>query len=157
VLAGVLIGALAIVEAATSPVAEIEQEWGGAPIGPWTAGRYLPGLSFEIEEQLLGLLRDARQRAGVMGDFRGVGPRGWLRPDAQILDEVCGRMADHPWLDARDIDVTVANGEVTLRGNVLSRAARRLAEDIAERVRGVRDVINQLRMRDRESDIRKAA
>jgi osmotically-inducible protein OsmY len=56
-------------------------------------------------------------------------------------------MADHPDLDASDIDVMVAaDGIVTLQGTVASRRAKRLAEDLADSVTGVRDVHNELRL-----------
>ena len=55
-------------------------------------------------------------------------------------------MTDDPMLDASEIVVVVANGEVTLSGAVMSRAQKRRAEDVAERVSGVKDVTNQLRV-----------
>jgi hypothetical protein len=86
-------------------------------------------------------------RSAEAGDFRGLGPRGWQRSDEQIRDEVCSRMADDPMLDASDIEVRVNQGEVTLEGSVTSRHARRLAEQVADSVSGVRDVNNALRVR----------
>jgi DNA replicative helicase MCM subunit Mcm2 (Cdc46/Mcm family) len=44
------------------------------------------------------------------------------------------------------IEVAVTGGEVTLTGTVESRRMKRHAEDLAESVRGVRDVHNQLRV-----------
>ena len=38
------------------------------------------------------------------------------------------------------------DGEVTLSGSVMSRDQKRRAEDVAERISGVRDVTNQLRV-----------
>jgi hypothetical protein len=40
----------------------------------------------------------------------------------------------------------VRQGEVTLCGSVMSRDQKRRAEDVAERVGGVKDVTNQLRV-----------
>ena len=40
----------------------------------------------------------------------------------------------------------MSNGEVTLTGTVDDRQAKRLAEDIAESVSGVREVHNQIRV-----------
>jgi hypothetical protein len=80
-------------------------------------------------------------------NFRGRGPRGYQRSDAQIRDAVCERMTDHPGLDASDVEVTVhADGIVTLQGTVSTREIKRLAEDIAYSVSGVRDVHNGLRV-----------
>jgi hypothetical protein len=81
------------------------------------------------------------------GEYRGVGPRGFQRADDHIEAEICERMTDHPQLDARDIDVEVTGGEVRLGGSVSSRFAKRLAEDIADSVSGVREVHNELRVR----------
>ncbi len=57
------------------------------------------------------------------------------------------RLTDNPILDAGDIDVAVEHGEVTLNGSVDSRYSKRLAEDIADEVSGVRHVQNNLRVR----------
>jgi osmotically-inducible protein OsmY len=64
-------------------------------------------------------------------------------------------MADDPRLDAREIDVAVVDGEVTLEGVVSSRAARRLADAIADSVVGVRDVHNALHVGERHGEIRR--
>jgi osmotically-inducible protein OsmY len=76
----------------------------------------------------------------------GKGPRGWRRSDERILEDVCDLMMLDPDLDASDIEVLVSNGEVILEGSVESRWAKRLAEDIAFSVSGVRDVQNRLRV-----------
>jgi osmotically-inducible protein OsmY len=76
----------------------------------------------------------------------GRGPRGYQRSDDRILDDVCERLARHPWIDASDVEVAVQGGEVTLRGSVDSRSAKRLLEDVAESVWGVREVHNQVRV-----------
>ena len=57
------------------------------------------------------------------------------------------RLTDDPHLDATEIQVEVTDGEVTLTGNVGSRADRHRAEDIADSVSGVRYVMNNLRVR----------
>jgi hypothetical protein len=56
---------------------------------------------------------------------------------------------EHDQLDAGEIDVQVRNGEVTLTGTVPDKSMKRYAEDAAEQVMGVRDVMNQLRVDDR--------
>jgi osmotically-inducible protein OsmY len=81
------------------------------------------------------------------GPYKGVGPRGWRRSDAGLEDDVAGRLTTAPDIDARDIEVTVADGEVTLQGSVGERAQRRRAEDLAWSCAGVRDVHNRLRVR----------
>jgi hypothetical protein len=83
----------------------------------------------------------------VPGPFTGRGPEGYVRSADAIRDDVCERLTRHGGLDARGIRVTVEANEVILEGSVDSRAAKRMAEDAAETVSGVRDVHNRLRLR----------
>ncbi len=78
--------------------------------------------------------------------FQGRGPKGYQRADDRIRDEICDCMTDDAVLDASEIEVAVVQGEVTLTGSVSSRDQKRRAEDVAERISGVRDVTNQLRV-----------
>lgn len=78
--------------------------------------------------------------------FQGRGPKGYQRSDDRIRDEICDCMTDDPMLDASEVEVMVVHGEVTLSGSVSSRDQKRRAEDVAERISGVRDVTNQLRI-----------
>jgi hypothetical protein len=80
------------------------------------------------------------------GNFAGRGPRNWKRSDDRIKEDINERLTHHPDIDASDIDVEVNNGEVTLKGKVDERRAKRLAEDIAESVSGVHDVRNEIKV-----------
>jgi osmotically-inducible protein OsmY len=80
------------------------------------------------------------------GQFRGRGPKNYRRSDDRLREEVCDRLTDNEWLDASDVEVNVAAGEVILTGTVDSRYAKRLAENIAESVSGVHNVQNNLRV-----------
>ncbi len=82
----------------------------------------------------------------VSGPYTGTGPEGYHRPDDRIMEDVCDRLTQHGRLDARNIQVEVNNGEVTLKGMVDSRQARRMAEDTADSVPGVQDVHNELKV-----------
>jgi hypothetical protein len=82
----------------------------------------------------------------VPGPFTGHGPKGWERPPESIRNDVCERLTRHGRLDASRIRVLVERGEVILEGRVDSRQAKRMAEDTAESVTGVRDVQNRLRI-----------
>ena len=91
---------------------------------------------------------DAQARRNVdarLGEHRGRGPRNYRRSDERIRDDVNDRLTEDSWLDARGIEVTVANGEVTLTGTVRSRDDKRRAEVLAEGVSGVDNVQNNLR------------
>ncbi len=80
------------------------------------------------------------------GPHAGKGPRGYVRSDERIYEDVCERLSQHGRIDATDVSVQVKNGEVTLDGTVPDRPSKRLAEDLAETVPGVHDVHNQLRL-----------
>ncbi|MPZ34930.1 MAG: BON domain-containing protein [Rhodospirillales bacterium] len=69
-----------------------------------------------------------------------------VRSDDRIREDVCDRLMEDPHFDASAIDVRVENGDVTLNGAVDSRRARRRAEDLAERVGGVKNVYSGLRV-----------
>jgi hypothetical protein len=81
------------------------------------------------------------------GPHRGRGPRNYRRPDERILEDVVERLTHHPWIDATDIHVACADGEVTLSGTIQNREMKWMVEDEAYCVWGVRDVQNQLRIR----------
>jgi hypothetical protein len=81
------------------------------------------------------------------GSHRGRGPKGYRRSDERILEDVCDRLADDRHIDASEIEVAVAGGEVTLSGMVDDRGTRRRAEDLVEQVSGVTHVQNNLRPR----------
>lgn len=76
----------------------------------------------------------------------GKGPSGYTRSDERIREDVCDRLTDDPYVDATHVEVSVQGGEVTLAGSVDRREDKRRAEDIAERVSGVREVNNRLRV-----------
>jgi hypothetical protein len=83
---------------------------------------------------------------GGMGSYAGRGPKNWKRSDERIREDVNERLTDHPHIDASEIEVAVNQCEVTLTGTVEDRQAKRLAEDIANSVSGVKDVHNQIRI-----------
>lgn len=81
------------------------------------------------------------------GQYRGKGPKGYTRSDERIREDLCDKLSDEGELDASDISVSVAGGEVTLDGHVPDRQAKRRAEDIADRCSGVSHVQNNLRVK----------
>ncbi|GLC62047.1 hypothetical protein PLESTB_001833800 [Pleodorina starrii] len=88
---------------------------------------------------------DASRRR-EMDKHRGTGPKGYIRSDERIKEDVSERLMDDGQLDASDIEVMVQDGEVTLTGTVPERFAKRHAEDVAERASGVKHVQNNLRV-----------
>lgn len=74
-------------------------------------------------------------------------PKSYKRSDERLTDDIHEELIRHGRIDASDIEVSVKDGEVTLTGSVSSRQDKRTAEELAERVLGVHDVQNQLRVR----------
>src|SRR5947199_3867565 len=80
------------------------------------------------------------------GPHAGRGPKGYQRSNERIHEEVCEVLTRHGHVDARDIEIRVEDGEVTLEGTVGSRREKRLAEEAVENLSGVKDVHNHLRI-----------
>ena len=81
-------------------------------------------------------------------DHRGRGPAGYTRSDDRIREDANDALTDDWGVDARDISVTVASGEVTLDGTVPSREQKRRAEDVIDDLSGVKHVQNNLRVKE---------
>lgn len=90
-----------------------------------------------------------RQQADT-GTHRGRGPRGYQRSDQRLYEEICELLMEDDRIDASEVEVTVANGEVTLSGTVRSRQGKRRAADLADRVSGIKDVHNNIRIVDEQ-------
>jgi hypothetical protein len=80
----------------------------------------------------------------IPGPFAGTGPKGYQRSSDSLKEAVCDRLESDGRIDASEIEVEVDNCEVTLTGQVPSREQKRLAEDCADGVRGIKDVHNRL-------------
>ena len=91
----------------------------------------------------------ARWNQGQSGPYMGRGSRSYNRSDERVYEDICERMMQHGQLDASQIEVQVEHGEVILTGDVANRQTKRLAEELADSVPGVRDVHNQLQFRNR--------
>jgi hypothetical protein len=85
---------------------------------------------------------------GKPGPFAGVGPKGYKRSDERIFEDVCERLMEDGHVDARGIEVEVKGAEVILKGSVPTRYMKRLAEDVSASALGVKDVLNQLRIKE---------
>ncbi len=83
----------------------------------------------------------------VRGPYTGHGPQGYKRSDERIMEDVNERLTQHGHIDASMIQVKVKDGEVTLTGTVSDRQTKRMAEDLAEDCSGVKEVQNQLRVK----------
>jgi hypothetical protein len=83
----------------------------------------------------------------LAGPYSGRGPKGYTRSDEQILEEACRRLEQDGAVDASDIEVSCDDGIVSLRGTVEDRRTKRHAEDCVASVYGVKDVMNELRVK----------
>jgi hypothetical protein len=83
----------------------------------------------------------------LFGDFTGIGPQNFTRPDDRILDDVADRLTREPVVDASEMHVDVKDGVVILAGSVPHREMKLLAELICAGCSGVVDVDNRLRVR----------
>jgi hypothetical protein len=88
----------------------------------------------------------APERVARQTSYRGLGPQDYKRTDERIRDDICERLTDSHDIDARNILVEVHQGNVTLSGTVIERRMRYAAEDLVERVGGVANINNQMRV-----------
>lgn len=89
-----------------------------------------------------------RPRSHDVNDFRGRGPKGYLRADSKIKEDVSEALYRCTQVDATDIEVFVTNGDVTLKGTVTDRFQKKWAERTIEHLSGVTDVHNHITIRD---------
>lgn len=97
---------------------------------------HVPGLGMHVEWS-----RDPRSESS-REKHSGKGPKNFSRNDQHLREEVCEAFLLNPDLDPEHLDVSVADGIVTLNGYVRVREDRYLAEDLARDVSGVKDVVN---------------
>jgi len=69
-----------------------------------------------------------------------------LRSDAEVRQEAVETLTLDVRVDASHVDVHVVNGVVSLRGYVATPFERRVADEIVRRVKGVRDLRNELQV-----------
>jgi hypothetical protein len=79
--------------------------------------------------------------------YRGVGPRNYNRSDDRIREDLNERLTEADDLDASDLTVEVSNGIATLGGSVDHRWMKHRAEDLADACIGVKDVRNNIQVR----------
>lgn len=78
------------------------------------------------------------------GGQRGKGPKGYVRSENRIREDVYERLTEDDRLDATNIEVQVQGDTVILSGTTQSKEEKRRAEDLVERITGVRNVENRI-------------
>lgn len=131
--------------------------WLGANHGEWRdrdfagdqgSGRHHDdrGLLERAGDAVARWFGDDEQYGERRESYRGHGPANYTRTDERIREDASERLTEDWRVDARKIEVSVSNGEITLDGTVTSRNQKRRAEDLVEDVSGVKHVQNNLRV-----------
>jgi osmotically-inducible protein OsmY len=119
-----------------------EERWGSSG---WSEP-YGEGQQYGSRAAGAGYQSGGSQQYGFgRGLHRGKGPRGYQRSDERLMEMICERLREDPYIDASDVTVTVQSSKVTFDGAVDSRHTKNLIEDVAEQL-GVDDVQNNLRV-----------
>ncbi len=122
-----------------------------SPYEEQLSDRYETGISGHLYGQHTGYGIGVERYTGgwesTVGEYSGRGPKNFKRRDERIHDEIAERLTAEPWVDPSDVDVAVAGGRVTLTGTVPDRETKYRIEEIVERVSGVDDVENRVKVR----------
>lgn len=120
--------------------------WFGSRLQQWGTlfGGRVTGRTAEIGRAVRGRGEQVASALEEQDERRNPQPR-YRRPDERILDDVWVRIS-RAAVDPQDVEVEVNDGVVRLSGRVSTRFEKRVIEDIAESVFGVREVHNQLRL-----------
>ena len=128
------------------------EDWNHEPDGGLDSGRGFGRIGVSRSDPWAGDRRSSDPAgrgpwtSGRREDFTGRGPKNYRRSDERILEDVSDRLTGDAMVDASDITVEVRQGDVTLAGTVRDRDQKRRAQDLAERISGVKDVINAVRI-----------
>lgn len=126
---------------------EMEQRSAGGPgYGSSYGAGYGPGYGYS---GMQGETSYRHERGPEQSPYMGRGPKGYRRSNERIHEDVCEELT-YADLDARTIEVSVDDGEVTLEGTVSRREWKRMAEDVIEELPGVRDIHNRIRVQTAE-------
>lgn len=97
-------------------------------------------------EEYGGWFGDHPEDSRSLHHSRRAGPRGYVRSDERIREEICERLADRADLDVDDVSVVVTQGRVTLEGSVPNRQMKHRIDALCDDSAGVREVDNRIRV-----------
>jgi hypothetical protein len=92
-----------------------------------------------------------RGNEGMRESQFGKGPKGYVRSDERLKEDISEKLMRNHLVDASDISVEARNGTVTLSGSVDDRRLKHYVEDLVEGCTGVRDIDNRLTVRARSA------
>lgn len=127
---------------ADAPVPELEHTYGDVGSG-WRHSRSYYVTQAQLQQRFYGPNRVGQ---GPYGERL----RALRRDDADVRRDVQEALFYDTWVDAQRISVEVEDGRVTLRGELASDQEVRYACDDAWSVAGVREVVNELTVRQGE-------
>jgi hypothetical protein len=112
-----------------------------APTIPGESGHRRRRMPWDVDEPPTPL----RHRTDTKSTYRGKGPKGYRPSDERLRERICERLTDDPFIDATDLEVSVANGEVTVTGAVPVRRMKFAIEDLVSDIAGVTALHNSIR------------
>lgn len=74
------------------------------------------------------------------------GPKGYVRSDERIKEDLCERLMQVEDFELEDVSIEVKDGKVTLDGSVPERTMKHRIEDVACYCMGVKEVENRMRI-----------
>lgn len=83
------------------------------------------------------------------GPHRGKGPKNYTRSSERIKDDAANRLLQDSLVDASDIELEVQGNALILSGTVNSRFEKHRAEALVENVSGVKEVQNNLKVKEK--------
>jgi osmotically-inducible protein OsmY len=101
---------------------------------------------------------DSQGNYGSQGSYAGQGstgrsqfrsPKGY-RSDDRIREDICDRLGTLSGVDPSEVEVNVRDGEVTITGTVRERWQKHQIENTADAISGVKDVHNQIRVKQQD-------
>lgn len=97
-----------------------------------------------------GMLGWIGQQLGLGGQqARGRIPKGYVRSDERLKEDIAERLIRHPEIDASEVDIDAKLGVITLTGTVEQRYMKHQLEDLVENVMGVKDIQNHITVKPR--------
>lgn len=97
-------------------------------------------------------MREHKDEPTYTPSMRGRGPKGYRRSDEMIREDVNEALYRSSEVDASEIEVFVKDGFVTLKGTVVSREQKKMAEASIENLAGVDDVYNELSIKSEQQN-----
>ncbi len=79
-------------------------------------------------------------------DAEGIGPQDYTRTGQEVADDIQERLARHPDIHVRRLQVLVQEGVVTLTGQARDSHSKQAVADLIGELPGVRRVENQLQI-----------